>query len=85
MSSRIIEGGINVKRFHVKFYHASICTKKEPRTGKPIDFTPEAEDEVIRKAVSQKLDRSMFNPLIFFEETQIKIRLQLHPYILVTI
>ena len=27
-----------------------------------MDFTPEAEDEVIREAVSHKLDRTIFNP-----------------------
>ena len=39
-----------------------ICTKKDPRTCKPMDFTPEAEDEVIREAVSHKLYRPLVNP-----------------------
>ena len=34
---------------------------EEPRTGKPIYFTPEADDELIREAVSNKLDRYLVN------------------------
>ena len=41
---------------------SSICTREEPRTGKPKYFTPEDEDEVIREAVSQKLDIPLVNP-----------------------
>ena len=33
----------------------------DPITGKPIYFTPEADDEIIRDAVSNKLDRSLVN------------------------
>ena len=32
----------------------------EPRTGKTIDFILEAEEEVIREAVTHKLDRPLF-------------------------
>ena len=61
-------------------------TKREyPITGKPMDFTSEAEDEVIREVVSQKLDRPLVNPSICFGWNQIKLKLQLHPSILVTI
>ena len=44
------------------FVFASICTKEEPITGKPIYFTPEVEDEIIREVVSQKRDRPLVNP-----------------------
>ena len=44
------------------FSFASIYTKEEPITGNPMDFNPEAEDEVIREAVSHKLDRFLVNP-----------------------
>ena len=43
------------------FHFESISTKEEPITGKPIDFTPEAYDEVIREAVSHKLYRPLVN------------------------
>ena len=45
-----------------KFSFDSICTKDYPRTGKQMDFTPEAKDEVIREEVSNKLDRHLVNP-----------------------
>ena len=45
------------------FIFASIFTREDTTTVKPMDFTPEAEDEVIREAVSQKLDRHLVNPL----------------------
>ena len=44
------------------FALASICTRDEPKTGKPMYFTPEVEDEVIREAVSHKLDKPIVNP-----------------------
>ena len=40
-----------------------------------MDFTPEAEDEVIREAVSQKLDRPLVNPSKQFGETEFKVNL----------
>ena len=50
-----------------------------------MDFTPEAEDEVFREAVSKKLDRPLVNPKIKIGETQLKLGLQLNPYRLVTL
>ena len=44
------------------FAFAYIFKKEDPRTGKPVDFTPEEEDEVIRDPVSHKLDRPIINP-----------------------
>ena len=44
------------------FAFDSKCTRKNPRIGNLMDFTPEVEDEVIRDSVSQKLDRPLFNP-----------------------
>ena len=44
------------------FDFASICTRDYPKIGKPMDFSPEAEDEVIREAASHKLDRPLVNP-----------------------
>ena len=43
------------------FNFAFICAREETITGKPIDFTPEVKDEVIRDAVSHKLDRPLVN------------------------
>ena len=39
-----------------------------------MDFNPEAEDEVIREAVSQKLDRSLVKPSkkVWIDSTQTK-------------
>ena len=55
------------------FNFASIITRYEPRTGKPVDFTPEVEDEVIRDAVLHKSDRNLVNPLnkVWRDSTQI--------------
>ena len=39
-----------------------IRTMEEPRTDKPMDFTPEVEYKVIREAVSHKLDIPLVNP-----------------------
>ena len=36
---------------------------EDSRTGKPMDFIPEVEDEVIRESVSYKLYISIVNPL----------------------
>ena len=55
-----IVGSIS-RDYKFNFDFASICTREEPRTEKPIYFTPEAEYGVIREAVSQKLDRSLVN------------------------
>ena len=43
-------------------------------TGKPMDFTPEVEYEVIREAVSHKLDRHIINPSnkVWRDSTQTK-------------
>ena len=43
------------------FSFASIYTKEDTRTGKTMVFTSEAEDEVIWKAVSYKLDITLVN------------------------
>ena len=45
-----------------ELYFPSICKKEDPRTGMPMDFTPESEDEVIMESVSNKLDRPLVNP-----------------------
>ena len=34
---------------------------EDPRTRKPMDFTPEVEDEIIRDSVSQILDIPLVN------------------------
>ena len=44
------------------FYFSSICTKEEPSTGNPMNFTPEDENEFIKEAVSQKLNIPLVNP-----------------------
>ena len=44
-----------------------------------MNFTPESEYEVIREAVSHKLDRLLENQSKKFGETQIKLKLQLPP------
>ena len=44
------------------FAFESICKIEEPITVKPTNFTPEVEYEVIREAVSKKLDRPLVNP-----------------------
>ena len=44
------------------FYVAYIFTNEEPSTGKPKDFTPEAEDEIIWELGSHKLYRPLVNP-----------------------
>ena len=44
------------------FSFSSIVTSQDPRTCKPKDFTPEVEDEVIRDAVSYKLEIPLVNP-----------------------
>ena len=43
------------------FVFASIYTKEDPSTYNTIYFTPKAENEVIREAVSHKLDRPQVN------------------------
>ena len=48
-------------------------------TGKPMDFTPDVEYEVIREAVSHKLDRHPINPSNKVLETQHKLKLQINP------
>ena len=53
----------SISRDYIFFFAFTyICKKEDPRTGKPIDFTPESEDEVIWKVVSQKLYRLLVNP-----------------------
>ena len=71
------ESGVNLIYSTFNFVFESILTKEESRTDKPMDFTPEDEDEVIREAVSQKLDRPLVSPRKKFGETQIKLKLQL--------
>ena len=46
--------------FYFTFF--SIWTREETIIGKAIDFTPEVEDEVIRGAVSHKLDTLLVKP-----------------------
>ena len=60
--------------FIFNFPFASIFTRGDPRTGRPIDFTPEVEDEFISEAVSQKLDRPLVNPpnKVWRDSTQTK-------------
>ena len=60
--------------FTFNFAFESICTREDERTGNPINFIPEAEDEVIREAISHKLDRPLVNPLNRFlmDSTQTK-------------
>ena len=48
-------------------------------------FTPEVEDEVIRETVSQKLYIYIVNPPKKFGENQHKLKLQLHPLILMAL
>ena len=45
-----------------KFSFASLFTREDKITVKPKDFTPEAYDEVIREAVSNKSDIPLVNP-----------------------
>ena len=47
--------------FTIKFAFDSICTREETRNVKPMDFNAILEDEVIRDAVSHKLDRPLVN------------------------
>ena len=56
------------------FTFVSISTSEGPITGKPMDFISEVEDEGIRDAVSQKLDRPLVNPSneLFRDSTQTK-------------
>ena len=54
---------VSISRYSkFKFVFSSICTREETITGKPMYLTLEVEDEVIRKTVSHKLDRHIFNP-----------------------
>ena len=39
----------------------TIWKKKEPRTGNPIDLTPEVEDKVIGQTILNKLYRPLVN------------------------
>ena len=58
----------------IKFDFESICTKDYTIAEKPMDFTPEVEDEVIWDAVSHKLYRRVVNPSnkVWIESTQTK-------------
>ena len=44
------------------FNFSYISIREETISGKPMDFTPEVEDEVIRNLLSQKLDKTLVNP-----------------------
>ena len=44
------------------FSVTSIATKEEPRSAKPVYFTTEVENEVIRGAFSNELIRYLFKP-----------------------
>ena len=67
------------------FSFVSLCTREDPRTDKPMDFTPEVEIEVIREAVSQKLDRPLVHPSNKFGRDSNQIKIQIHLFILVTL
>ena len=60
--------------FIFNFLFVSIFTRGDLRTGRPMDFTPEVEDEFISEAVSQKLDRPLVNPpnKVWRDSTQTK-------------
>ena len=47
--------------FKFKILLLLICEREEPRTGNPMDFTPEEEDKVTREAVSHKLEKPLVN------------------------
>ena len=84
--SVLFKRGGSISRYSTfKFFLSSLCTREEPRTDKPVYFTPESEYEVIRDTVSHKLDGLIVNPYKKFEETQLKLKLQLHPSRLVTL
>ena len=67
------------------FYFSSVCTREYTRTGKSMDFTPQADDGVIREAVSHKLYRSEVNTSKQFGQTKLQLKLQLHPFILLNL
>ena len=46
---------------HLTFDFSPVSTREETITGKPMNFTPEAEYEVIRDSVSQKIDIFLVN------------------------
>ena len=53
----------NSRYYTLNFAFASICTRKDPRTGQKIYFIPVAEDEVIMEVVKNKFYRPLVNPL----------------------
>ena len=57
------------------FEFASICTRENPISGKPMDFTPEVEYGFNRDELSHTLDRPLVNPPSKFwrDSTQTKI------------
>ena len=67
------------------FSLVSTCLKEELITCKPMDFTPESEDEVIMEVVSHKLDIPIFNPSNKVWRDSNKTKIQLHPSILATL
>ena len=84
--SGFCKGMVSISRYSTfNFAFESICTKEEPITGKPIYFTPEDEDEVMREVVSYKLYRPLVNPSKKFGDNQPKLKLKIHPYRLVTL
>ena len=58
---------------------------EETRTRNTMGFTSEVEDEVVMEAVSHKLYRLIVNLSKKFEETHNKLKIQLNPFILVTL
>ena len=71
--------------FTFNSYFASIYIREDPIIGNPVDFILESEDEVVREAVSHKLDRPLVNPSKIIGDNQLKLNLQLQPYRLVTL
>ena len=57
----------------------------DTRTGKPMGFISEVEDEVIREAVSHKLNRHLVNPSNKAWRNSTQNKFQLHPFMLVTL
>ena len=52
-----------ISRYSIfNFAFTSITTNEEPRTGKPVDFTPEIKDVVVWYTVSHILKRPMVKP-----------------------
>ena len=62
------------------FALAYINTREDSITGKTIYFTPDGEDEVIRDAISQKIDRSLANSSSKFWRESTKTKTTTSPF-----